>query len=279
MEIDLNKIKSVGNNIDRGISFIVYGNPGAGKTTLLTTLPPEETLIINTEAGLGPLLGKGHFVFNLNEFVEDGEIERVVDELYMKLRTEPHPFKYIAIDNLTELENQLLLCLTRRRGKESPSIKEYGDVAFKMKEWVHLFRDLEHQGITVVLNAWEFPIELKNFNGEVLTQIFPKVSKSYAPNICGLVDVVGHMEVHEKSGKHWLRLRQNDQYLCKSQFKGVGGANDPSGEVADLMEVIRKIRSYEYGNATGDSPVSATAKPTKTAGGKESNTSKSTGSN
>jgi len=251
--MDLKTLKSAGNKIDRGISFIIYGNPGVGKTTLATTLPPDETLIINSEAGLGPLLGKGHVVFNLIEFVNDGEFEKTVEELYKLLRTTEHPFKYVVLDNLSEIENQLLLSITRRRGKETPSIKEYGDVSFKMKEWVHLFRDLEYLGINVVMNAWEFPIELKNFDGNVITQILPKVSKSYAPNICGLVDVVGHMEVHEKSGKRWIRIRPNDQYLCKSQFKGVGGANDPSGEPADLTELITKIRDYDYASES-DSP-------------------------
>ena len=247
-QFNLTGLTSAGNKIDRGISFIIYGNPGVGKTTLATTLPPDETLIINSEAGLGPLLGKGHVVFNLLQFVEDGEFEKVVEEMYKKLRTEEHPFNYVVLDNLSEMENQMLLSITRRRGKETPSIKEYGDVAFKMKEWVHLWRDLVYQGITVVFNAWEFPIELKNFDGNVITQVLPKVSKSYAPNICGLVDVVGHVEVHEKSGKRWIRFRPNDQYLCKSQFAGIGGANDPSGEPADLTHVLGIIRAHIYGD-------------------------------
>ena len=246
--MDINNLGPAGNKIDRGISFIIYGNPGVGKTTLATTLPPEETIIINSEAGLGPLLGKGHVVFNLVQFVEDNEFEKTVEGFYKQLRTIEHPFKYVVVDNLSEIENQLLLNITQRRGKEVPSVKEYGDVAFKMKQWVHLFRDLVYQDINVVFNAWEFPMELRNFEGNIVTQTLPKVGKSYAPNICGLVDVVGHMEVHEKSGKRWIRFRPNDQYLCKSQFQSIGGANDQSGEPADLMDVIDKIRSHNYGS-------------------------------
>ena len=247
--INLKELKPVGSTIDRGISFIIYGNPGVGKTTLATTLPPEQTLIVNSEAGDGPLLGKGHIVFELIKFVEDGEFEKTVEDLYKTLRTTDHPFKYVVLDNLSEIENQLLLSITKRRGKEVPTIKEYGDVAFKMKEWVHLYRDLQYKGINVIFNAWEFPIELRSAEGNLLTLILPKVSKSYAPNICGLVDVVGHMEVHEKSGKRWIRFRPNDQFLCKSQFGGIGGANDQSGEPADLMGVIQKLRSHDYGPA------------------------------
>lgn len=218
MNFDINKLDRVGSIIDRGISSIIYANPGVGKTTLLTTLPPDETLIINSEAGLGPLLGKRHTVFKLIDFVEDGEFEATVEGLYKQLRTIKHPFRYVCLDNISDMENQLLMSLTRRRGKETPTIKEYGDVAFKMKEWVHMFRDLEYQGINVVFTAWEFPMEIRSAEGSLKTLMLPKVSKSYAPTICGLVDIVGHLEVHEKSGKRWIRVRPNDESLVKSQL-------------------------------------------------------------
>jgi len=265
----LEDIKPIGNTIDRGISFIIYGNPGVGKTTLATTLPHDETLILNAEAGLGVLLGKkGLHVMSLVDFIEDGEFERVVDNLYKELRTTSHVFKYVVLDNLSEIENLLLSSLTKRRGKEVPTIKEYGDVAFKMKEWVHLYRDLVFSGINVIFNAWEFPMELRNYDGNVLTLVLPKVSKSYAPNICGLVDVVGHMEVHEKSGKRWVRFRPNDSCLVKSQFAGIGGTNDQSGEPADLMAVIDKIRSHKYGEDEVAEPEVPKEEPKETKKGK-----------
>jgi len=239
-------IKPVGDTIDRGISAIIYGNPGVGKTTLATTLPPEETIIINAEAGLGPLLGKGHSVFNLLGFVNNNEFEKAVDDFYKYLRTEKHPYKYVVLDNISEIENQLILYMTQRHGKEAPTLREYGDSSHKMKQWIHNFRDLVYQDINVVINAWEFPIELRNIEGNIITIICPKMSKSIVPTACGCVDVVGHMESHEKTGKRWIRLRPNDQYLCKSQFKGIGGPNDQSGELPDLMALYEKIRDYDY---------------------------------
>ncbi len=83
----LGGVNPVGNAIDRGISIIVYGDPGRGKTTCAATLPVGETLIINTEAGLGPLLGTGHLVFNLRTDLKE------LESLYKYLRTEDHPFK------------------------------------------------------------------------------------------------------------------------------------------------------------------------------------------
>jgi phage nucleotide-binding protein len=227
--------------INRGISMIFYADPGVGKTTLASTLPEKETLIINSEAGLGPLLGTKHIVFNLLAAVKNYEIEAVVDELYKYLRTAKHGFKYIVIDNMSELEQQLILNITMRRGKDTPELREYGDVGFKMKEWVRCFRDLVYQGITVVFNAWEFPLEIKNFDGAIITKTFPLIGKKIAPQVCGVVDVVGHLEVHEKTGRRWVRFGPSEQYITKSQFKGLD-----SGEMPDLPLILGKLYAYDY---------------------------------
>jgi phage nucleotide-binding protein len=237
--------EKVPDKINRGVAIVIYSDPGIGKTTLATTLPEGETLIINTEAGLGPLLGTKHIVFNLQAVIKNYEIEEAVDELYKFLRTQKHDFKYIVLDNISELEQQLILNITMRRGKETPELREYGDVAFKMKEWMRLFRDLVHQGITIVFNAWEFPIEIKNIDGQVITKTFPMIGKKIAPQVCGIVDVVGHLEVHEKSGKRWVRFGPSDQYVTKSQFKGLD-----SGEPADLPMILNKLYSYDYDTRT-----------------------------
>lgn len=228
--------EEVPNKINRGISILIYADPGVGKTTLASTLPEKETLIINTEAGLGPLLGTKHVVFNLH-----GDEVKQLNDLYKYLRTEKHPFKYVVLDNISELEQWVILAITQRRGKEFTEVKEYGDAAYKIREYIHLFRDLIYEGITVVFNAWEFPLEIRRTSGEVITKTFPKVAKRIAPELCGIVDVVGHLEVHEKSRKRWIRLGPSDQYITKCQFKGLS-----DGEPADLPSLLEKLYKYDY---------------------------------
>jgi len=252
--MELKDLTSSGSTIDRGLSIVIYSNPGQGKTTLSTTLDPETTLIINADAGEGPLIeyekrtGKGHIVFPLLKYVLDNEYEKVIDDLYQKLRTEKHPFKNIVLDNISEMENQLILHLTQRHGKEAPTLREYGDAIFKMKQWIHDFRDLQYLGMNVIFNAWEFPMDLRNCEGSVITIVVPKVSKSLVPVLCGCVDAVGRMEVHEKSGKRWVRFRPNDQYMVKCQFAGIGGANDDAGELPDFSVIFGKIKEDKETN-------------------------------
>jgi len=231
------KFEKAPSKINRGISLVIYADPGRGKTTLASTLPEKETLIINTEAGLGPLIGSEHIIFN---FDRAGDL-RQIDDIYLYLRTQEHPFKYVVVDNLSDLEQWILLRLTEERSKEFTELREYGDAANKLRQYIRDFRDLVDLGITVLFTAWEAPIDIKNHQGEVITKTFPKIAKKIAPELCGLVDIVGYLEVYEKTGERWVRFGPSDQVITKSQFKGLD-----NGERANLPEILNKVLEYDY---------------------------------
>lgn len=233
-------IRNLGNKITRGISFIIYADPGVGKTTLSTTLPVGETLFINAEAGLGPLLGTGHDVFPKEGYEVDWLQD--LDKLYTWLRTEKHKYRNVVIDNISDIEQRLIFALTANHQKELPDIREYGDAAFKLREHITNYRDLVDIGMNVVFNAWEQTLDVHTDAGIVQTRTWPKMSRKIAPEACGKVDIVGHLEVQEKSGKRWIRFGPSDQYVTKTQFKGLG-----DGEPADFPSILDKIFDYEYG--------------------------------
>ena len=236
------------NSISRGISIIIYADPGKGKTTLGTTLPKEETLFIVTEAGLGPLIGKGFQYVDILVAMKnhpEQSLEEIIQDLYKFLRTEKHPWKYIVIDNLTELENQLLSDYTRRRKKPLPEGKEYGDVAYRIHEWVVLFRDLQYQGITVIFNTWERQSEMKSSTGESYTMAYPFLTGRNAVQVPGIVDAVGHLVVTQtQRGPAWyVEFGPSTMCLTKCQFQGLGK------EDANLGTIIDKINLFNYGGA------------------------------
>lgn len=234
--------------IDRGISMIIYSDPGVGKTTLSSTLPVGKTLIINTEAGIGPLLGSGHLIFNVKKAMFDNSVETVMNEIYRKIRTrEISEVENIVIDNISELIQSLLHHYTDTRKKEFPELREHGDTAYKIMEWISNWRDLVDMNINVIFNAWEFPYDIQNSDGTVITKTCPTLGKASTFRACGLVDAVGHLEVFEKTGKRWLRFGPSKQYLTKCQFSGLVTVDNPTGaQPPDLTEVLNRIKSFDY---------------------------------
>lgn len=233
--------------IDRGISMIIYSDPGVGKTTLSATLPVGETLIINTEAGIGPLLGSGHLIFNVKKAMFDNSVESVMNDIYRKIRTKEVEVKYVVIDNISELIQSLLHHYTDTRKKEFPELREHGDTAYKIMEWISNWRDLVDMDINVIFNAWEFPYDIQNTDGTVVTKTCPTLGKASTFRACGLVDAVGHLEVFEKTGKRWVRFGPSKQYLTKSQFSGLITPENPTGaQPPDLTEILNRIKSYDY---------------------------------
>jgi phage nucleotide-binding protein len=238
------KFTKIGNVIEGGISLLVYANPGIGKTTLASTLPPgpkdaPETLIINTEAGFGPLLGTGHTVLSINA----DNLQKMA-ELYQFLKTEKHTFKYVVLDNISMMEQWILAYYTSvKRKKEFPELREYGDTAVKLRQMLTEWRDLTCVGINVIFNAWEMVLDIKQDAGIVKTLTVPKMSKKFSIDFCGMVDIVAHLEKSPNTDKRWLRLTSDGECIAKTQYKGL----DEAGEVADLPTLFEKLREYNYG--------------------------------
>lgn len=235
--------------IDRGLSLIIYSDPGVGKTTMSATLPVGKTLIINTEAGIGPLLGTGHIVFSVKKTMiqNNVSIETVMNDLYKTIRTGEFPVENVVIDNVSELIQSLLHHYTESRKKEFPEIREHGDTAYKVMEWISNWRDLVDMNINVVFNAWEFPYDIQNNDGTVITKTCPTLGKASTFRACGLVDAVGHLEAYEKTGKRWVRFGPSKQFLTKTQFKGLVTPDNPSGaQPPDLTHIINVLKNYDY---------------------------------
>ena len=164
-----------------------------------------------------------------------------MSQLIMNLRTKKLPCKNVVIDNMSELVELLILDYTKQRNKKFPELKEHGDTSYKIREWMHNFRDLVYQDINVVFNAWEFIKDIKSQDGVLLSKNIPMIGNKIAFQCCGIVDCVGHLEVHEKSGKRWVRFGPSNQYLTKTQFKGLD-----EGEPADFPTIIQRLKEYDY---------------------------------
>jgi len=180
-------------------------------------------------------LGTEHYVYSLDQSLKK------LQKCYEDVATKDHQFKNIVLDNISELQDWMVIALTQGRGKEFTEIREHGDASQKMREYLHLFRDLTEKGMNVVFNAWEFPLPIEEGDEMTVTRLYPKLYKKLAPEICGIVDMVGHLENYEKTGERFIRFEGSSRLVAKSQFKGV-----EKFEPANLPALFAKVRAYNY---------------------------------
>ena len=220
--------------VERGFSTILYGPPGSGKTHQISYFPPDETLIINVDAGIKTLEGKGFYVFTPSEDL------RELTNLYEFLRTDKHPFKYLFLDNFSELEKYLLVKLGMERKIDFWRQKEWGDVAQLEREWMRLFRELtEERKMDIFFIAWDMILE-----NEEETIIQPMLMRAVAREFAGIVDNVFYLKTDRK-GERYLYTEGNSP-LAKTRVPA--GEKNPLPTVIknpNLFEVIKKLKGGE----------------------------------
>ena len=184
---------------EQGVSMIVYGDAGVGKTHLIGTLPEGELLVLDIDGGLETFRkqGKNHDYVSLRTMAE---LKDTLDEL----KTGKLGYKYLALDNISELEKTMAIALMDSRGKAFLELKEYGDTAQKMREYLRKYRDLVETGLNIIFLAWELPLEIHGSDGDIETKIAPFLGKKFTLEASGLVDAVGRLVISPKDGERYL---------------------------------------------------------------------------
>ncbi len=129
------------------LKILVYGASGAGKTTLAKTTPDHaETLIISAEGGL---LSLADVDIPFVDITAAGDPMQSLSDTYWTLREQPHPYRWLFIDSISELAE---VCLADALKSNADGRAAYGALATTMKQWVKAFRDLP---VHVVMTAKE----------------------------------------------------------------------------------------------------------------------------
>ena len=212
----------------RGISSILYGAPNAGKTYQLGYLPQQETLILDIDGGMVTLTGTDLSVFKIHEDLAQ------LANIYKYLRTEKHPFKYVAIDNWSELERFFLSSLARARNIEFYRQLEWGNCAQKEREYMRLFRDLTDLGINVIYIAWDMSIDQDDG-----VRICPMMMRTVTGEFTGLADNVWYLrpDPNINSKERYLITESTQQIIAKTRV--------PFEKESPLPKVIKNPNIYQ----------------------------------
>jgi len=205
---------------------IIYGAPGAGKTTALPfILPKKRKLIIDIDRSSQVLQSKKvrEKVPGLTEAMEYVDILKVgldlkkwVEAVEWLENGAASKYALVAVDNATELEHQMLTAYGRLgKNDGAPELLHYNRVQFKMIDYVRRFRAL---GTNVIFTAWEERQEVTFVSGEKYTHTVPRFSGKSLDNICGLCNVVAHIELGKE--QRFFRLERTKEIYAKDQIQG-----------------------------------------------------------
>ncbi|HRT94002.1 MAG TPA: ATP-binding protein [Planctomycetota bacterium] len=238
-----------------GKSLLLYGDSGIGKTHTCGTLPVGKTLIIDMDAGSETLSGSEHHIVRPETF---GDFK----EVYEGLRDGTLKYRFVVLDSLTELEKSLQMVRKHAKGKEFISMKEYGETSELMREYVRKFRDLRSQGISVVFTALEMPMDIQVNESETQTKAVPMLSKKFALEACGLVDMVARMIINPNSGERELHFAGGREFVAKTRVHCVRPVESP--DLTDLYRRIFGIKpAADMPQEEKQPPAGEPAKPTK----------------
>lgn len=196
---------------------IIYTKSGGGKTVNSTRVPGTKLLLDSDNSSVV-----------LNNFPRPGlEVHKIqsVSDFFQAFEAAATAGKHetIIVDNGTDLIDRWLLELGER-GKNggNPAIQDYQTVYNGFKR---LMRQATLTGHNVILNFWQDTFAITQPDGTQISMVSPKMPQKILENICGLANIVAHIETADKNAKgepvekYWFyRLEGTNNIYAKDQL-------------------------------------------------------------
>ena len=258
-------------------TMAIFGPSGAGKTSLLKTLPPEETLCIDFEAGMKSvqdwpgmsipvrtfadaidiacLVGGVNPAADPNSFFSEGHYQHL-SQTYADLLGMIAAKRIIFVDSITDLTRQAMAwaktqpqAVSEKTGKPD-SRGAYGLLA---REVIGLLKHLQHAPGKTVIFVGILEKVIDEFNR---TTWQPQMEGGKAAReLPGIVDQVLTLSLFAAEGDEWRHdpeKAQERRLVCQSGNPFGLPAKDRSGrldltEPADLGALLSKINTPQKG--------------------------------
>lgn len=196
---------------------IIYTKSGGGKTVNSTRVPGTKLLLDSDNSSVV-----------LKNFQRPGlEVHKIqsVSDFFQAFEAAVNAKKHetLILDNGTDLIDRWLLELGER-GKNggNPAIQDYQTVYNGFKR---LMRTATLAGCNVILNFWQDTFAITQPDGSQISMVSPKMPQKILENICGLANIVAHIETADKNAKgepvdkYWFyRLEGTNNIYAKDQL-------------------------------------------------------------
>lgn len=186
-------ISRPGDNTNRVLNILVYGDPGVGKTVFAASACEVEAmspvLVIDVEGGDLSLVRQhpGVDVVRVKSFEQ-------FNGLYAALRTGDHGYKTVVLDSISEIQKFGMYYVMKKvlledpdRDPDLPGIGEWGKNTEQIRKLVRAFRDLPCNTIITALAQNELS------ESGAVRKTKPLLSNKLSIELPGFFDVVGYM--------------------------------------------------------------------------------------
>jgi len=234
------------------VNAVIYGASGSGKTSFAGTA--KDAIFASAEGGLLSIADKAP------NYVEIKSLQDLKD-FYLYLKNQPHNFKTVIIDSITEINDIIKLDIEKKTGKPM-SIADWGTLGKEIRNILRSFRDLPMHCLFI---AQEVTDE-KDENGTA-SKIVPSLNGKASTEIAYFMDIVGYIYV-AKDGSHKIITSSNPRLLTKDRSGKIG--NDTAPDFQAWVDKVATIETKEeevtatFGNqpeaqTTATAPANTTA--------------------
>jgi hypothetical protein len=172
----------------------------------------------------------------------------------MELKTSDHGFKTLVVDSGTELQKVYLDSITK--GKDMPSLNDYGKLRNETRKSIRFLRDLPMNLIYITLSQDEKDEEF----GGIIRK--PSLTGKMPEEFCGYMNIVLYLGVKEVDGdlKRYCITQPTERIYAKDHTWKLDRF-----EVPDFAVIYNKV----FGHVASATDKPAPAKAAKGKGGKE----------
>lgn len=127
-------------------------------------------------------------------------------------------YQNVIIDNCTDLIDRWLLELGERgKNQGNPAMLDYATVYNGIKR---IIRSATIKSVNVIFNFWQDTFIVTNPDGTQISVISPKMPQKILENICGLANIVAHIETVTQGEKTlwYYRLEGANNLYAKDQI-------------------------------------------------------------
>lgn len=206
---------------------IVYGKSGSGKTVNSTRVAGTSLLMDsdNSSVVLTNFPRPNTTIHRITKILQ--EQDNRADTRYFMAEFEAaaasKKYQTIILDNVTDIIDRWLLELgDRGKNYGNPSQQDYQTCYNGIKR---LTRAATLAGCNVILNFWQDTFAITQADGTQVSMISPKMPQKILENICGLANIVAHIETADKNAKgepvekYWYyRLDGTNNIYAKDQL-------------------------------------------------------------